>query len=555
MEKLKVNGFMKWSNIKEDIAVGYAPNEISFMGYTTKNLHHSADATKAFVQTIDKVKKGELKDGVAVLHALQMTDQYMKLNDMHLEQGKPLDSEELTRWKRAHNEARNHLHRIGEFMHHMDYWHTHEHELQDIETNYTPETAGAEMADSYTPQGELVEELTDKTIRQSDKVKVARVIADMLGVEKAESMSPDAAVNAGLRAIKNKRMTPELSSVLRKMLTLATDVGIKVDHNMIPKTIKEAADEPSPEVNPKTNYNMAGDILRLKDYIRLMNPTSKVGHSIQPDKPGPEDEQLRRRKVAYKTEQVEMGEDLATADYKVNPETGRKHRAGRINFANSGMKDKLEPEDDTKQEETVTEAKATYCGRCGTTHVPPSQGGTCPALKEEKDEHDIDDDELDKMANEVDHEDDILHVYDDDELAIIDPETGEEVEEDEDDINEEALNEVLSRSERMRSRIRFMRTKSKRSRRLQLVLKRRSDSKTINKRSRRLAIKMIKERIVKKPLSQMTVSEKERVERMLEKRKALIDRLAMRLAPRVRRIESDRLTHKKTTKPASTTGA
>lgn len=29
------------------------------------------------------------------------------------------------------------------------------------------------------------------------------------------------------------------------------------------------------------------------------------------------------------------------------------------------------------------EAKATYCGRCGTTHVPPSKGGKCPALKED----------------------------------------------------------------------------------------------------------------------------------------------------------------------------
>lgn len=30
----------------------------------------------------------------------------------------------------------------------------------------------------------------------------------------------------------------------------------------------------------------------------------------------------------------------------------------------------------------LEEAKATYCGRCGTRHVPPSKGGTCPALKE-----------------------------------------------------------------------------------------------------------------------------------------------------------------------------
>lgn len=32
----------------------------------------------------------------------------------------------------------------------------------------------------------------------------------------------------------------------------------------------------------------------------------------------------------------------------------------------------------------IDEAKATYCGRCGTTHVPPKFGGKCPALKEEQ---------------------------------------------------------------------------------------------------------------------------------------------------------------------------
>lgn len=32
----------------------------------------------------------------------------------------------------------------------------------------------------------------------------------------------------------------------------------------------------------------------------------------------------------------------------------------------------------------IDEAKATYCGRCGTTHVAPKFGGTCPALKEEQ---------------------------------------------------------------------------------------------------------------------------------------------------------------------------
>lgn len=37
-----------------------------------------------------------------------------------------------------------------------------------------------------------------------------------------------------------------------------------------------------------------------------------------------------------------------------------------------------------QKKQQVDEAKATYCGRCGTTHVAPKFGGKCPALKEEQ---------------------------------------------------------------------------------------------------------------------------------------------------------------------------
>jgi hypothetical protein len=114
-------------------------------------------------------------------------------------------------------------------------------------------------------------------------------------------------------------------------------------------------------------------------------------------------------------------------------------------------------------------------------------------------------------------------------------------------INTEILSEVLSRIERMKAKIRFARTAPKRERRMQIALKRRSDTKTLNKRARRVAIALMKQRIMKKPAAQLTVSEKERVERMLASRKAVIDRLAMKLTPRVRKIETDRLSHSKAT--------
>ena len=149
------------------------------------------------------------------------------------------------------------------------------------------------------------------------------------------------------------------------------------------------------------------------------------------------------------------------------------------------------------------------------------------------------------MANSVQDIEDIIDAYDDHEFAIVD-EDGNKVE----DIKEnvEVINEVLSKMERMRAKIRFAQTSAKRERKMKIALHRHSDQGTINKRARRLAIVMIKKRVSKKDPSKMTVSEKERAERFVERNKMLINRLAMKLAPKVRKIEQNRLTHKAYTK-------
>ena len=159
----------------------------------------------------------------------------------------------------------------------------------------------------------------------------------------------------------------------------------------------------------------------------------------------------------------------------------------------------------------------------------------------------IDDAELDKMAQEVNHEDDILDAYDDHELGIIDDETGEEIEK---DVKEELeiMNEVLSRSERLKAKVRFARSASKRARKTKLALKSRSSAKTLNSRARKLAVNLLKKRIARKPLDKLTLGEKERIEKIISKKKVLVNRLAMRLVSRVKKIETDRLSHKKYTK-------
>lgn len=784
--------------LNEDIQPGYAPKELVFMGYKTHNLHHSADAAKAFQQTIAKAYNGEIKNPQLVRDALIHTDQYMKLNDMHLEQGVPPDVEELKAWRHAHNRAKQDLENVGEFLHHEDYWHMHGHELEGMEAKFTPETVGSEFADSYTPEGNMVQEELSKTLKTADRVKVARVIADMLGVENAESMSPDTAVNQGLRKIKNKRMTPEFVGTIRKMVELAKEVGIKIDTSVIPAAVSEEVVEEEPIVEDKVNkdstYNAAKDILRFNDFAKLskinrgvvpadvnyskqgqneqINPASddktapkedetdtvqniptQVGYSMT----HPVDDQLRRRKVAYKLgEEVELDEnktgyapgwmlkkdpelakkikantkgykdlkkfagkdlpkkevkldeisketlksyipkamgsksaadftrgvkmaqgsggeeelrkksekrsagihaaikkltkedrsdadrlavakqmydeklksakspaeraeaketydnivkrlkedveleeaadltslrkqidkhtelavkankagddeavkkhqghinaikdkmarlvrseeidleleeDIHSADFKVNPDTGRKYRARHIEFANSKAGGRPLEGDDEKSDVDYKDKPAKH--RKGEPMIK-----TLPEeFDNEHEDLELSDDELEKMANEIDTEDEVIDAYDEDELCIVDQDTGEVVSEMKEEV--EQLDEVLSRMERMRAKIRFARTASKRERKLQIALKTRSSSAKINKRARTLAVKLMKQRLVKKPLSQMTVGEKERAEKIIARRKAVINRLAMKLAPRIRKIENARLSHSKVTK-------
>ena len=161
----------------------------------------------------------------------------------------------------------------------------------------------------------------------------------------------------------------------------------------------------------------------------------------------------------------------------------------------------------------------------------------------EEAEDDLSDSEIDALVQTI-TEEDCIDLYEDEELAIIDEDTGEFIEE----IKEDVIMEVLSRSERIKAKLRFAKTEAKRERKTKIALKTHSTTGTLNKRARRLAIKIMKERMAKKPLDKLSVGEKERIEAALAKRKKVIDRIAMKLVPRVKKIETERLTHKQYTK-------
>jgi uncharacterized small protein (DUF1192 family) len=79
-----------------------------------------------------------------------------------------------------------------------------------------------------------------------------------------------------------------------------------------------------------------------------------------------------------------------------------------------------------------------------------------------------------------------------------------------------------------------------------VALKKRSSGDVLARRARRVAIKAIEKKIAKKPLNQLSVGEKERIEARVARMKPAITRLAAKMLPRVRQVEKSRLERRNT---------
>lgn len=530
-------------------------------------------------------------------------------------------------------------------------------EKQGNRDNHIYETKTVITKHKEEGQGEMNEELTDKTLKKQDKIKVARIIATMLGVENAESSgNPEQLVNTALRKVRTKTLTADTINILQQMLNLATEVGIQYDPTLKPQKLKEGVKQVSgddsipvstdaPVVNTKSTYNMAKDRLRYKDFQKL-NAASKgiteatvdrikqagyeddhdatavdqhdvdaqldtsvdephlaVGHLMT--NPYHKDDNLRRRKVKYHLGEEsiqELSNELlarykkkasevaSTADKAGDFKKGDKRYSGIIKATNKQFANDMKK---YRKEERSMNETSDICSVCDN----PEEKCECDSkdivkndshqigvnnargfdaffeedelshnnvdmsqyehdYNENLDDEEISDDDIDDIVNSVDDVEDIIDVYDDEELAIVDDETGDEDEDEEHHVNEEALNEVLSRIERMRAKVRFKRTQGVRTRKMKIALRTSSSSNKINQRARRLAVKLMKKRMLRgRDPSKISVGEKERIERVIQKRKAIVGRLAMKLAPRVRSIEKARLSHKTFTKtPAPAVG-
>lgn len=201
----------------------------------------------------------------------------------------------------------------------------------------------------------------------------------------------------------------------------------------------------------------------------------------------------------------------------------------------------IEQENDEKQKEDND--KDSDVG-IGDTLINADDSVTKQHIKLKYVDEEISDDEfsdfdLDKFVDDI-PEDDILDLFAVDDFVFVD-DNGKIVDELDDGKEEEEIDEVLSRQGRIQAKARFRRSQSKRLRNAKIALKRRSSSENLQKKARRLAVQVLKRKIVKKDIHNLSLSEKERLERIIARKGKVINRMVGKLVTKIKKIENNRL--------------
>lgn len=309
-------------------------------------------------------------------------------------------------------------------------------------------------------------------------------------------------------------------------------------------------------VDTKSKYNIAKSIMSLSDYRKSNKISSetpeetKIADSVKDGLIGNShlhtDHSMRHRKVKYHLgEETEEQRDTRKTQLK-----RFKDQAAESKLTEAQYKG-LEKED--KPGKIKTAAESPHKKGVNIDTVEGWKDTKTTAVAEEYD--DINEDELIGLVEaDLDSlsEEDFFEAYDDEELAIIDDETGEELEmvAEEAELDTPALMEVLSRMERIKARARMRRSQAKRERKEKIALRQLSTPAVANKRARRMAVSALKKRLLRGQNPQkVSIGQREAAERFIQQRRKVVDRLATRMVSRVKQVERARLAHKKFTKP------
>ena len=115
-----------------------------------------------------------------------------------------------------------------------------------------------------------------------------------------------------------------------------------------------------------------------------------------------------------------------------------------------------------------------------------------------------------------------------------------------DELIMDVIDEVLSKSARMK-KARIMKSKGKMiARKRKLAMKRKADPAKLKTRAMKKARDIVAKKILKdKSKSDLSLAGRERLEKRLAKKKGIIAKIAKKILPKVRKAENERLAKKK----------
>lgn len=359
-------------------------------------------------------------------------------------------------------------------------------------------------------------------VKHQDKLKAAKIIGMSLGYEDAESKSdPVQIVNTALRGIRNKPMNSEMKKILARMLELAKKMDIGYDEKIL---------------------NLSEDTDRA-DY--KITKSGRKYHKVIRDKESEEVNELASDTLKSYTKKAMQDTLSGNKDRNKGMVKAYSKLAGTDKplMKSEAVVEPANTDDEEKEAHNLMTkpgiAQQSNYERLRKIHIKAHE-----SVEDSEEDDEFDEDEMDELVNSISDEDIIEHGYDDDEFHLVDDESGEVMESFEVDMEE--LNEVLSRIERMRAKVKMKKSEAKRERAMKIALKRKSSGAVIAKRARRIAVKTLEKRLAKKPLNTLSVAEKERIEQRISRMGPAITKLATRMVSRVRNTERTRLQHSST---------
>lgn len=217
--------FIDSLTVVEDLDMAYAEKgKVSFKGYST-NFNNQPEIIAAFNDTISHHNSGDHNDAFAILRSMKNMDEMLDHITSIVDKGQHADHTiENAKVMEHYAKIRDSLTSIGEFEHHRDYIQRLLSLIQFAEAEQEP----------------MVENMEQNVLKGSDKLKVAKIIADTLGVDSSGS-SAEMMVNMALRSLKKKVLRPDLLDIVNRMLELAREVNIKFDEKLAPA--KKEVDE------------------------------------------------------------------------------------------------------------------------------------------------------------------------------------------------------------------------------------------------------------------------------------------------------------------------